>query len=425
VPSFQKGIEKILLDLPTAAIQMTLGLMLLSFYHPIFIAFGAILILTIVLIIRFTVQPGFSAALEASEYKYKVGAWLQELARMIKSFKYTRNCDIQVKKTDELSSGYLIARTNYFKILLTQAWSLIGFKTLITAAMLIVGATLLVDQQINIGQFIAADLVIIAIIGSVEKFLFSLDAFYEMFTSIEKMNTVIRADKESEGSASLNDSQLGVKVEFQDVNFAYPLGERILHRVNMTLEPGQISLLAGPSGSGKSSLFRLLTGAFKQIEGRVLIDGLPISNYKLTSLRQHTGVLLNQLDIFRGSLLENITMSDTSISIEEILEVSKYTGLTSFIQSQPQGFDTLLDPQGKRLTQSIRQRILLTRSLMGKSRLLLLEEPFQQLGQQDKINLLKFIRLRGSTTIIIDKNKDLELYDSVLEMNEGKLEKIK
>jgi ABC-type bacteriocin/lantibiotic exporter with double-glycine peptidase domain len=425
VPSFQKGIEKILLDLPTAAIQMTLGLMLLSFYHPIFIAFGAILILTIVLIIRFTVQPGFSAALEASEYKYKVGAWLQELARMIKSFKYTRNCDIQVKKTDELSSGYLIARTNYFKILLTQAWSLIGFKTLITAAMLIVGATLLVDQQINIGQFIAADLVIIAIIGSVEKFLFSLDAFYEMFTSIEKMNTVIRADKESEGSASLNDSQLGVKVEFQDVNFAYHLGERILHRVNMTLEPGQISLLAGPSGSGKSSLFRLLTGAFKQIEGRVLIDGLPISNYKLTSLRQHTGVLLNQLDIFRGSLLENITMSDTSISIEEILEVSKYTGLTSFIQSQPQGFDTLLDPQGKRLTQSIRQRILLTRSLMGKSRLLLLEEPFQQLGQQDKINLLKFIRLRGSTTIIIDKNKDLELYDSVLEMNEGKLEKIK
>jgi len=425
VPSFQKGIEKILLDLPTAAIQMTLGLMLLSFYHPIFIAFGAILILTIVLIIRFTVQPGFSAALEASEYKYKVGAWLQELARMIKSFKYTRNCDIQVKKTDELSSGYLIARTNYFKILLTQAWSLIGFKTLITAAMLIVGATLLVDQQINIGQFIAADLVIIAIIGSVEKFLFSLDAFYEMFTSIEKMNTVIRADKESEGSASLNESQLGVKVEFQDVNFAYPQGERILHRVNMTLEPGQIALLTGPSGSGKSSLFRLLTGAFKQIEGRVLIDGLPISNYKLSSLRQHTGVLLNQLDIFRGSLLENITMSDASISIDEIMEVSKYTGLTPFIQSQPQGFDTLLDPQGKRLTQSIRQRILLTRSLMGKSRLLLLEEPFQQLSQQDKVNLLKFIRLRGSTAIIIAKNKDIELYDAVLEMNEGKLEKIK
>ena len=425
VPSFQKGIEKILLDLPTAAIQMTLGLMLLSFYHPIFIAFGAILILTIVLIIRFTVQPGFSAALEASEYKYKVGAWLQELARMIKSFKYTRNCDIQVKKTDELGTGYLQARTNYFKILLTQAWSLIGFKTLITAAMLIVGATLLVDQQINIGQFIAADLVIIAIIGSVEKFLFSLDAFYEMFTSIEKMNSIIRADKETEGTASLNATQQGAKIEFRDVNFAYPQGETILHQINLTIEPGQIALLTGPSGGGKSSLFRLLTGAFKHMEGKVLIDGLPISNYKLSSLRQHTGVLLNQLDIFRGSLLENITMADPQISIEEIMEVAKYTGLTAFIQSQPQGFDTLLDPLGKRLTQSIRQRILLTRSLMGKSRLLLLEEPFQQLNQQDKINLLQYIRQRQSTAIMIAKDKDMSLYDIVAEMNEGKLEKIK
>jgi len=212
VPSFQKGIEKILLDLPTAVIQMTLGLMLLSFYHPVFIAFGALLILAIVLIIRFTVQPGFSAALEASDYKYRVAAWLQELARMIKSFKYTHNCDIQIQKTDELATGYLEARTNYFKILLTQAWSLIGFKTLITAGMLIVGATLLVDQEINIGQFIAADLVILTIIGSVEKLLVSLDAFYEMFTSVEKMNTIIGAEKETEGTAVLSDAPEGVKV---------------------------------------------------------------------------------------------------------------------------------------------------------------------------------------------------------------------
>lgn len=425
VPSFQKGIEKILLDLPTAAIQMTLGLMLLSFYHPVFIAFGAILILAIILIIRFTVQPGFSAALEASEYKYKVAAWLQELARMIKSFKYTRNCDIQIQKTDELSAGYLQARTNYFKILLTQAWSLIGFKTLITAAMLIVGATLLVDQQINIGQFIAADLVIIAIIGSVEKFLVSLDAFYEMFTSVEKMNAVIRADKESEGTAILSDSPVGTKIEFQQVNFAYPNSEYILHNVTLQLEPGQLALLTGPSGSGKSSLFRLLTGAFKHIDGKVLIDGLPISNYKLSSLRQHTGVLLNQLDIFRGSLMDNVTMGDPETTIDEIMEVASYTGLTSFIQSQPQGFDTPLDPLGKRLTQSVRQRILLTRSLLGKSRLLLLEEPFLQLNQEEKNNLMTFIRKRNATTIIIGKKKDMSLYDVVFELNDGKLEKLK
>jgi ABC-type bacteriocin/lantibiotic exporter with double-glycine peptidase domain len=424
VPSFQKGIEKILLDLPTAVIQMTLGLMLLSFYHPVFIAFGGLLILTIFLIIRFTVQPGFSAALEASDYKYRVGAWLQELARMIKSFKYTHNCDIQIQKTDELATGYLEARTNYFKILLTQAWSLIGFKTLITAAMLIVGATLLVDQQINIGQFIASDLVIITIIGSVEKLLVSLDAFYEMFTSVEKMNAIIGAEKETEGTAVLSDIPAGTKVEFNKVTFSYPDGEPILYEIDFSLEPGQIALLTGASGSGKSSLFRLLTGAFKSFEGQVLIDGLPITNYRLSSLRQQTGVLLNQQDIFRGSLLENITMGDPSIAISEIMTVAEYTGLIPFIQAQSNGFDTLLDPLGKRLPQSIRQRILLTRSLMGKNRLLLLEEPFLQLSADEKQSLIQYIKIqRKSTAIIIAKDKDTSLFDVVLRLEDGRLEK--
>ncbi|MEI6582660.1 MAG: ABC transporter ATP-binding protein [Chitinophagia bacterium] len=424
VPSFQKGIEKILLDLPTAVIQMALGLLLLSFYHPVFIAFGAILILAIILIIRFTVQPGFSAALEASDYKYKVAAWLQELARMIKSFKYTRNCDIQIQKTDELATGYLEARTSYFKILLTQAWSLIGFKTLITAGMLIVGATLLVDQEINIGQFIAADLVIITIIGSVEKMLVSLDAFYEMFTSVEKMNTIIGAEKETEGTAVLSNDSEGMKIEFDKVNFAYPDGNTILHNITFSIEPGQIALLTGSSGSGKSSLFRLLTGAFKSFEGQILIDGLPISNFRLSSLRQQTGVLLNQQDIFRGTLMENVTMGDSSISISEIMGVAEYTGLIPFIQSQSQGFDTLLDPLGKRLSQSIRQRILLTRSLLGKSRLLLLEEPFLQLSVDEKKLLIQYIKTnRKSTAIIIAKVQDNSLFDVVLTLEDGRLEK--
>ncbi|MEI8110003.1 MAG: ABC transporter ATP-binding protein [Chitinophagia bacterium] len=424
VPSFQKGIEKILLDLPTAVIQMTLGLLLLSFYHPVFIAFGAVLIIAIVLIIRLTVQPGFSAALEASDYKYRVAAWLQELARMIKSFKYTRNCEIHIQKTDELSTGYLEARTNYFRILLTQAWSLIGFKTLITASMLIVGATLLVDQQINIGQFIAADLVIITIIGSVEKLLFSLDAFYEMFTSVEKMNDVVGAEKETEGTAELsNTNNAGIEVVFRNVNFAYPDGETVLHNIDFILNPGKIALLTGPSGSGKSSLFRLLTGAFKHFDGQVLIDGLPISNYRLSSLRKQTGVLLNQQDIFRGTLFENIAMGDPAIQIQEIMSVAAYTGLQSFIQSEEHGFDTILDPLGKRLPQSIRQRILLTRALLGKSRLLLLEEPFQQLSNDEKIKLIQYIRTeRKATTIIIAKETETSIYDIVLRMNEGRLE---
>ena len=105
---------------------------------------------------------------------------------MIKSFKYTKNTNLHITKTDELVGKYLDARTSHFKILLTQFWSLITFKIIITAAMLLVGAVLLVDQQINVGQFIAADIVILAIIGSVEKLITTLDKIYDTLTSAAK-----------------------------------------------------------------------------------------------------------------------------------------------------------------------------------------------------------------------------------------------
>lgn len=423
IPSLQKGIEKVLLDIPTAVIQILFGLLLLSFYHPVFIAFGAILLACILLILRFTSQRGFSASLEASDYKYRVAAWLEEMARMIKSFKYARNSSIHIQKTDELIGGYLHARTGYFKILLTQAWSFISFKTLITAAMLLVGATLLVDQQINIGQFIAADIVIISIIASVEKLIGNLDRVYDSFTSIEKMNLVTEAFTEKEGHLELADTKQGVRIDFEAVDFGYANSELVLNKANLRINPGELVLVSGASGSGKSSLLRLLTGAYRNFEGKVLIDGLPIGNYRLDSLRSQTGVLLNQQDIFQGSLFDNITMGDSSITAASILPLAAKTGLIHFIQSNKEGFETMLDPLGKRLPQSIRQHILLTRALLGKSRLLLLEEPFQHLDPTQKTAMLEYLRKETNSTVIIicTNEQDTSVYDQVLELENGQI----
>ena len=422
VPSLQKGIEKILLDIPAAIIQILLGLLLLSFYHPVFIGFGAVLLLILLLILRYTLQQGFSASLEASEYKYRVAAWLQDMARMIKSFKYAGNSHIHIQQTDHLVSGYLSARTYYFKILLTQAWSFIGFKTLITAAMLIVGATLLVDQQINIGQFIAADIVILSIIGSVEKLIGNLDTIYESFTSIEKMNTVMEAATETEGSIVLPGTNQGVSIVFDQVDFSYQNGEKVLQQISFSINHGEMVLIKGPSGSGKSSLLRLLTGAYQNFQGSVLIDGLPVGNYEHNSLRSQTGVLLNQQEIFRGTILDNITMGDTTVPAEAILHLANKTGLAAFIQSNKEGFNTILDPLGKRLCQSIRQNILLTRAMLGHNRLLLLEEPFQQLTVEQKNTIIHYLKYELDATVIIfsDKEESTADYDQTVVIHDGK-----
>lgn len=403
--SLQKGIEKLLLDLPAAIIQIMLGLMLLSFYHPVFIGFGIMLISIIILILYFTSPQGLALAIQSSDYKYKVAAWLQEIARVVKSFKYSKS-NLHISKTDEFIGGHLDARTKYFKILLIQFWSLISFKIIVTAAMLIVGTFLLINQQINVGQFIAADIVIIAIIGSVEKLIISLDKVYDALVSVEKLGKITEAAIETGGDLQLENIPHGVSIQFINTSFIYPDGKKILDNINFNISAGQLIHIKGVSGSGKSTLLRLLTGAYKNFNGNILIEGQSINNYKLESIRNNTGILFNSQDIFTGSLFDNITMGNPSITLIQVKDFVERFGLTEFVQSDKQGIYMILDPSGRRLSKEVRQKILLVRALLGRHRLLLLEEPFEYLDESTAEILMKWLKKLNNTTILIASNNE-------------------
>ncbi|MBP9215228.1 MAG: ATP-binding cassette domain-containing protein, partial [Chitinophagaceae bacterium] len=412
------------LDIPAAVIQTFFGLILLAFYHPVFIVFGALLIVIVLIIIRFTSPQGLATALKASDYKYAIAAWIEEMARVIKSFKYNKGTNLHIQKSDKLVTSYLESRTNHFKILLTQYWSLIGFKILITAAMLVLGSILLVKQQINVGQFIAADIVIIAIINSVEKLILSLDKVYDALTSIQKINSVLDSEVESSGTALLNETNYGVAINYKQVSFAYNNQENILNNISFTIQPGQFVCITGSSGSGKSTLLKLLTGAFKNFDGSILIDEIPLANYSLKSLRSQTGILLNQQDIFNGTLLENITLGNPNILLSDVTQLANQIGLVNFIQQHQEGFDTILDPQGKRLSRKVSQHILLLRALIGKHRLLLLEEPFNYLDDAQKNSVLQYLRKNNIATIIITSEKEeiMNDCDVIIRLKNGEIQ---
>ena len=398
--SLQKGLDKLLLDLPAAIIQILLGLMLLSFYHPVFIGFGLMLLFILLLILYFTSPRGLALAMQSSDYKYQVVAWLQETARMVKSFKHSKS-DLHIIKTDRLIGNHLEARTNYFKILVIQFWSLISFKIIITAAMLIVGAVLFVNQQINVGQFIAADIVIITIIASIEKLIVSLDTVYDALVSIEKLGKITEAEIETGGNFELNNLQQGLSIQFKNASFTYPDGNKILTDINFNIASGQLVHIAGASGAGKSTVLRLLTGIYKNYEGNILVNGQSVSNYTLDSLRNATAVLLNNQDIFQGTLLENLTMCNVGIQLNEVSDLVVKLGLDDFVQTDKNGLDMMLDPVGKRLSKRTKQKILLIRALVGKHQLLLLEEPFENLDKASADTLMTWLKNLKNTTVLI------------------------
>ncbi len=424
--SLQKGLEKLLLDLPIAFIQILLGIILLALYHPVFIGFGAVLLLIIVAIIRFTSLEGLSAALKACDYKYGIANWIQEIARFIKPFKYAKGTSLHLQKSDGLLGGYLEARTHYFKILLTQYWSLVIFKILITAGMLIMGVVLLVDQQINIGQFIATDLVILTIIGSVEKLVGNLDKVYDALVSIEKLNKITEAAVETSGTLQLSDEQEGVSIEFKKVSFTYPDGNQVLNDLNGSIPAGSLVHITGESGSGKSTALRLLSGAYTSFQGSILFNHVPIGNYQIQSLRMLTGVLLQHQEVFQGTLLENLTMGNKAIPMKDVDALVQLTGLNDYIQALPKGYDTLLDPQGKRLSQRTRKNIALVRALLGRHRLLLLESPFSHLTPTEASAIFQYLKsLKGVTIIITSSQNNLpQAPDFAFTLTQGKLAKV-
>ena len=426
--SLQKGISKLLLDIPAATIQIIFGLVLLSFYHPVFIFFGLTLVLIIYLVLKFTSNPGMQSSLVESDYKYAVAGWLQEMARVVKSFKYTKHTSLNIQRTDKLVSGYLKSRSSHFNVLLWQYWSLVGFKVLITAAMLIVGCILLVNQQLNIGQFIASEIVILMVITSVEKLIVSLDMVYDVLTSVDKLSKVTETPIEKDGSVTLLEKNEGLSIEMNHVHFNYTTKENPVHDaltdINLLIGKNEKVCIMGRGGSGKSTLLRLLTGAYKNFTGSLLINDMPVNSYKLQSLRSQSGILFSKEDIFEGTLLENIAMGWPGISGQHIMEVAEKIGLKKYISELPEGFATPLFPAGNKMPQKIIQKILLLRALINHPRLVMLEEPFTDIEEEIKQQIINYLLndIPHQTMLVISNDEAFaSKCDKVIYMEEGSI----
>jgi len=422
VVSLQKGLSKLLLDIPVASIQIIFGLILLSFYNSVFIVFGLVLIGALWIVIRFTSRRGFETSMEESDYKYKVEGWLEEMARTIKSIKYSHGTTLHLKKSDTYLTGYLKARTSHFRVLLTQYWALIIFKVLITAGMLVVGGALLLNNQLNIGQFIAAEIVILSVLASVEKFIVSLDKVYDVLTSVEKLGKVLDKPFEKSGSLKL-DVANGIKIYAHNVSFGFA-EKKVLHNISFEIAAGSNVCLMGKEGSGKSSLLRLLTGAYSGFDGQLLLNDVPISNYKLTSLREHTSIFFSQQDIFQGSLWENISMGNSPYPEAEVVQMAGRIGLGEFIATLKNGLDTEMDPSGRRLSKSITRKILFLRALVSRPKLILLEDPWEGMEDISRQQMLQMIKEKlGNATVIIATNDEAYriICDKVFELDNGTL----
>lgn len=406
VITIQKGISKLVLDFPAALLQIVFGLILLSLYHPFFILYGLLLVLLIYLVFRFTGRTGLNTSIKESKMKYRIAHWIQEVARTLISFKISGKTQHAINKNDALVSKYLDARESHFQILKFQFIHMIVFKTLVTAGLLVIGGLLVLNQQMNIGQFVAAEIIILLIISSVEKMILGLENFYDLLTSLEKLGEVVDKKLEPLGGDHSFAENPSLEIELKNIGFISSDGKEILKDINLTIKSGEKILLKGANGSGKSILLKIIAGLIEPHSGTIYVNGISLKNIDLNFYHSLLGESLTEESLFEGTILENITFGDDSIGQAEIYEVLEKTGLKEFVRQQTDGLETAIYPGGLQQPHTIAKKIILARSLIRKPRLLILNEPLHQVDLDEETRILDHLFSSENNWSILVTSRD-------------------
>jgi len=271
---------------------------------------------------------------------------------------------------------------------------MIAFKVLITATMLIIGSLLFIRQQINLGQFIASEIIIITILNSVEKMIVSLEVVYDVLTSMEKLNKVLDKPQEEERVSEVYSDNLltnSIDIKIENLSFDYNDGRQVISNLTLHIPAGEKVCLMGAEGSGKSTLLMILAGIYHDFSGNILLNDVPIKMISRTELYRKVAVFMADDELFSGTLQENITIGNKTISLSELQQISAIVGLDDYIREQQDGYQSFLDPQGRKLSYNIVQKILLARCLVNKPSLLLLEDDWSGIEASVREKVINYL----------------------------------
>lgn len=424
----QKGLPKILMDFSEAILQILFGIILISFYNSAFLVFGLCIVFILLFIFWITGRRGLETSLKESKYKYQVAHWLEEIARTMYSFKLAGTTKLHLEKVDDLTVNYLNARKKHFRILLTQFISIVSFRTIITGGLLILGSLLVMDGKINIGQFVAAEIVIIQVMGASEKLILSMDTIYDMLTALEKIGAVTDIELEDDEGIDfeeINNVDKGIKIKATNLSYQFPdAHEPLLKNLNFEIKMGEKICIAGYNSSGKSTLLQIISGLYENFTGALTYNDIPRDNLNINSLRYYIGNYSPQDDLFDGTLLENITMGAKSVSLKDVTEAINKVGLQDFIDNLPKGYNTVIEPLGGRMSRTIIKKIILARGIVHRPRLLAMEELLAKFERTERDNIIDLLTDKKQKWTLVVVSNDAALAakcDRVFVMKDGRI----
>jgi ATP-binding cassette, subfamily B, bacterial len=273
-----------------------------------------------------------------------------------------------------------------------------------TCLVLWFGARLVLGSTLSAGSLVVFIMYLSKMYKPMQELSKMTDTYSKALVGYERIQEVLETDKEVKNvPGAIRAPRFKGKIEFENVDFYYTPENPILKDLNLTIEPGQLAALVGPTGAGKTTIISLIPRFYDPISGVVRIDGTDVKRFRQKTLRQQISFVLQETVLFHAPIWQNIAYGKPEASRQEILRAAEQANADEFIQKLPDGYDTMLGERGMTLSGGQRQRIAIARAIIRDTPILILDEPTSGLdAASEKLVFEALDRLmEGKTAIVI------------------------
>jgi putative ABC transport system ATP-binding protein len=387
VPTIQKSFATVLLDGINLVLSTVIGLTLLAFYHPFLLGFDIVLVLCLTIITYLLGRGAVRTATAESISKYELGHWLQNLAKIPATFQGEEAAQLAKGRAHQAMLQYLVARRSHFILLLRQMFFSVGLQAVASTVLLGLGGYLVMIGQLTLGQLVASELVVTAIVSAFAKVGKTLETFYDLLVSVDKVGHLL--DIPAPMAPMAGGLPTGpAEAAWSDLASSRP-------GVDVSWEAGYVAasqrvVLRGRDIESSSALLRWLAGRGSPDHGELFVDRWGVR--ELARCGSASGIAyVGQPEIFQGSLLENLRVGSSNATLAQLRDAILAVGLDETIAAMPQGLESRLLMGGDPLTSEQLQRLMLARAIATQPRLLLIDHALDRISASSRKSLWQWL----------------------------------
>lgn len=411
----QRALSTLLIDLVNVVVGGTVGMILLVIYHPYFLVYDMLLMVGFAITFFVLSRGALRTTMDMAEAKYEVFDWMQDLSRNILQLKASDSAVWITQKTDQLINHYTETRKARIRVLLRQYIGSVSGQAVAQAGALALAGWLVAQGQMTLGQLVAAEVVVSALVLNFDSLIKNMGHVYYFFTAVMELNDFFSLQRDPLPAASTvalpSHSNEGIRITCKSVGLVYD-GAPVFDSFNLDVAPGEKLGIYARTTAAKTALARVLGGLEAPTSGVVQYNGVDLRYIDPNVLSQCRSVMIDsQLSLLKGTIEDNIVLGRSYVTYDDIMWALRFTELEDEVNALPQGIKSDISELGELISPAHTVQILLARAILGRPQVLIFDGLIHSLEPSLRERILRRLCAKEEPWSVIFVSTDPNLTD--------------